>query len=39
MSDLIVIGYPDEARAQNVLHGDDPTAPTSERPASAGATT
>ena len=28
MSDLIVIGYPDEVTAQNVLHGDDPTAPT-----------
>ena len=39
MSDLIVIGYPDEATAQNVLHGDDPTAPTCEQPASAGATT
>ena len=39
MSDLIVIGYPDEATVQNVLHGDDPTAPTWEQPASAGATT
>jgi len=39
MSDLIVIGYPDEATAQNVLHGDDPTAPTWEQPTSAGATT
>ena len=39
MSDLIVIGYPDEATAQNVLHGDDLTAPTWEQSASAGATT
>jgi hypothetical protein len=39
MSDLIVTGYPDEATAQNALHGDDPTAPTWEQPASAGATT
>ena len=38
MSDLIVTGYPDEATAQNVLHGG-PTAPTWEQPASAGATT
>jgi hypothetical protein len=39
MRDLIVVGYPDEATAQNALHGDDPTAPTSEQQTSAGATT
>jgi hypothetical protein len=38
MSHLIVVGYPDQATAKNVLHGVDPTAPTWEQPPSAGAT-
>ena len=41
MSDLMVIGYPDEETAGvagGILHGEDPKAPTWEQPAaSAGA--